>query len=232
MLNGDYSPLYWKTIVKNAPQIEKSDRSAHHFPRQALKALYVFGDNEEYYFIHYRVDRKHKGFPKYKTYKGINRDESKVWVAKVKITKIDKNSIIVQDHSRENEEGSNIPIKKLLIDKIVNVTGKDGADVDFSKYLRKAKSQKYLNVATYIKNHNLKGKYYEKMAMTRLAQKQEEIQKRIWPPAKKIGEDNEQPQQETPLVNLRMVHEETKEKLQDYWNYLDPNYAKAIVKNY
>jgi hypothetical protein len=149
ILRGQISPIYWKDILNYASDIEQKYK-IRNFPRYALKTLFVGQKNADV-CLHYNPKKtnNHRGkdpnaeYTK-DEYKGPPNTEKNKWIATSRIIKIQKDSIIIQDRTKKtkqnvsDENGNKVermahPIKKMLIDRIKDITNNDNSRVDFKK---------------------------------------------------------------------------------------------------
>jgi len=234
---GNTSPIYWRDIMNHAENIKDKLKVAN-FPRYVLKCLFVkMGEPDV--CLHYKpkkINNRRGKDPNAEytkdEYKGPPNTDKAKWVMTARIIKVEKASIIVQDRTKKvkqtvrRDDGTPVekmlhPIKRILIDRIDDITNKDNSRIDFSKYLRGSDFEK-VNRKTYKKNMSLKNQFKKDVSA---------LEKKAANELTNDPHKNYLPEK-TPMQNLLEVHDDTKKRLVDYWSYLDAGYAKAIVKDY
>lgn len=236
---GNMSPTYWKTILQYSNEIEKNHH-IRYFPSYVLKTFFIQNKDTDLCF-HYKPKKTRSNKDESTTYtkdlyRGFANTNKDIWVANANIIKVTDEYLIIKDKSKKNKriikkdntEFYDHPIKKLLIDRIVDITEKDNAPIDFSKNLKFFNNTNIVNKKTHNKNYHLKKMFHLK--------KEVRAQKMPSEPQKQNSVINIKPikttPEATPMENLATVHENTKKRLEDYWSYLDNDYARAMTKDY
>lgn len=125
-------------------------------------------------------------------------------------------------------EQKTYPVKKLIIDRIKDITLEDNTSVDFSKSLYAIKNNKE-NLHTMVMEKankfrkNISYKIPQEIPEDKMNKNNKDFKK-----VKELYLASEKPK----IISISSLTEEEKENLENYWMFLDEAFAEALVKDY
>ena len=126
-------------------------------------------------------------------------------------------------------ENEAFPVKKLIINRIHNVTTADNTPIDFSRVLRNAAGKTgYIQELSYERANKIK-QNLNKQRDNMIEQRTQELMQNNPEEQLELGKISINLNN---MVSLSALSEEDLEKIQSYWDYLDSSFSEALTKSY
>lgn len=130
-------------------------------------------------------------------------------------------------------EQKDFPIKKLIIDRIQDITHEDNTPFDFSKSLMEVKQNRTkLQGLVVEKANTIRSNVSFNVNRGSKSSSEDQMIQTKPTSLKTVKQRYELSSKKPNFVSVAALTEEDKEKIEDYWTYLDEEYAEALTKDY